>query len=192
MGLDGGEAATAPFGEGVVVAGDVVGEDYGFGDVVADVLFADQIDDVGFFESFPYSGLDSGKDYVDAFILGGADEGLQVVDGCGVNEGDSAHADDADKGFFFHRGAHHLVEFRCNPKEEWSGDLVYRHPFLHVEDFMGIYFGALGNVEFLAIYLDLSILSDSAQEQQHGEEKTDLNGYRQVEDDGQEHCHKKD
>ena len=60
MELDGVEAAAAPFGEGVVVAGYVVGDDYGFGDVVADVVFADKIYYVGFFESLSNTGLNTG------------------------------------------------------------------------------------------------------------------------------------
>ena len=52
-----------------VVGGDGVGHADGFGDVVADVVFADEVVDAGVFEGLAHVVAHTGEHHVDAFLL---------------------------------------------------------------------------------------------------------------------------
>ena len=67
---DGVKAAAAPFGEGIVVADYVVGQDHSLGYMVADVFLADEMDNIRFLKCGADVSLDTGQHYLDTFLMG--------------------------------------------------------------------------------------------------------------------------
>ena len=80
------------------LVGDLVGDDDGFGDVVADEVGGDQTVDVGFVKVMTDVLTDAGENYRDPFTMAAFDQDFEIVYTGGVDEGHFPHSDDTHEG----------------------------------------------------------------------------------------------
>ena len=115
-----------------------------------------------------------------------ADEALEVVQAGGIHEGDFAHSDDADAGFVAH-AVHDVVELVGDAEEEGAVDFIDFDARREVQLLLVVMdFAFVGEVDLIARYGDLRRLGDTFHEEEHGYQEANLDGNRQVEDNGQE------
>ena len=108
------------------------------------------------------------------------------MDTGGIDERNLSHSDDSHKRKICERMAHHFIKLCGRTKEERAVDLINCHTGVKVEHFMLSHIASGSGIKLLAIYPDIGVLCDTAKEEHHCQEQTDLDSDCEVEN----HCEK--
>ena len=131
--------------------------------------------------------VDTREDDVDTFIVAHLHEVLQVVHSGGIDERHLTHSYDPHLRATGHT-THNLLEAVGNAEEEGAVDLIHLAAVGNLEVLqvgsLEIHF--LGRVDLVGEDADLRGLSHTAHTEQAGQHEAHLDGYGEVEDNGEE------
>ena len=161
-------------------------------DVRADVFLANEFVESILGKDTSHIVVHAREDDSDAFLLRHRDEVLEVVHACGVDEGYTAHADDAHGGTFFH-GRHDFLKLVGNAEEVGTIDFIHLHMLgngqvlnVRVGGKVGLCCGV--NLVVVGEHTDLRGLGHASHAEQAGKHQADLDGDGQVENHGEDEC----
>ena len=162
---------------------------YSLINVAANILRTDLLIETRLRQYFMYLFVDTRKDHVDMFGIRQTPEALQVVQASGVDERDFTHTDDADLRLVTHV-FHHTVKLIRYTEEERAIDLIYLNALLQLQYLLVVMdLTLVAQVDLISCDRDVRGLSHTTHKEEHGNQKTNLDGDCQVEDDGQEEGH---
>lgn len=125
---------------------ELVGFCHGFGNVVADMVVADEPVYIRLFESGVYRGIDPRQNDMYLLFLRRGNQDFEVVDSRRIDKRYFSHTDNAHQRTIGHT-THQFVELGGYPEEELAFYLVNFHAFGYFQDFVGSRFGSGRNIE---------------------------------------------
>ena len=156
-------------------------------DVIADVVFANDLLEVVALQHVLDLGIDTREYDGDAFLLAHETHVLEVVQTGRVDEGYLTHADDANLRSIAVAG-HDVLEAVTGSKEVGTVDLVdfYMLGDGEVLQVATLHIGIFVEVDLVENGMYIGGLSHTAHEEQTGADESELDGDGEVEDDGEE------
>ena len=155
--------------------------------MVTDVLLTDDALEVIAFEDGLHLLVDTREDDGDTLLLTHHTHVLEVMQSCGVDEGNFTHTDDTDLRVFA-IACHDILETVAGTKEVRTVDLIDLHTLGDGEvlQVATLHIGILVQVDLLKDGMNIRRLCHTTHKEQTGTDESKLDGDGEVEDDGEE------